>query len=42
MEWWHTLEGRPLAAGDARVAAGRLVLVVPEFSVDIAARLRKR
>ena len=42
VEWWHTLEGRRLMSGEARVEAGRLTLVVPEFSVDVAARVRRR
>jgi hypothetical protein len=42
VEWWHTLEGRRLMSSEARVEAGRLNLVVPEFSVDVAARVRKR
>ena len=42
VEWWHTLEGRRLLSSEAHVEAGQLALVVPEFSVDVAARVRRR
>jgi hypothetical protein len=41
VEWWHTLEGRRLMSSEVRVEAGRLDLVVPEFTVDVAARVRR-
>ena len=41
VEWWDTLTGRRLAAGEATVSGGSLRLEPPDFQVDTAARLKK-
>ena len=42
VEWWDTLEGKRLAATDATVTGGSLLLEPPAFQADIAARLRRK
>lgn len=42
VEWWDTLEGRRLVSSEASCEEGRLVLSVPGFRVDVAARATKR
>ncbi len=41
VEWWDTLAGKRLAAGEATASGGVLQLAPPAFQVDIAARLKK-
>jgi len=41
VEWWDTLTGRRLGAGQATVSGGSLRLEPPDFQVDTAARLKK-
>jgi hypothetical protein len=42
VEWWHTLEGKRLTVAESRLVDGKLNLMVPAFSVDLAARIRKQ
>ena len=42
VDWWDTLSGTRVASGEAIASAGTLPLQAPAFTVDIAARLRKR
>lgn len=42
VEWWDPAAGKPIASAPVTADANSLRLEVPEFSVDIAARLRKR
>ena len=37
VEWWDTLAGKRLAAGEATASGGALQLAPPAFQVDIAA-----
>jgi hypothetical protein len=42
VEWWDTLEGKPVATSEAVATGGALRLEAPGFRTDIAARVRKR
>lgn len=41
VEWWDTLEGKPVASAKVNSAGGALRLEPPAFRVDLAARLRR-
>jgi hypothetical protein len=42
VEWWDPAAGKPISSAQVKADTGSLRLEVPPFSVDIAARLRKR
>ncbi len=42
VEWWHTMEGKVLKATEVKAVGGRMAIDVPEFRVDLAARIRKQ
>jgi hypothetical protein len=42
VEWWDPAAGKPISSGQAMSDAGTLRLEAPPFTVDVAARLRKR
>jgi hypothetical protein len=42
LEWWNTLTGERVGAGEITAESGRLQITPPAFQVDIAGRLKKR
>ncbi|MGO8677086.1 MAG: DUF5060 domain-containing protein [Limisphaerales bacterium] len=42
VQWWDTLEGKPVATTQATCSGGSLQLEPPPFQADIAARLKKK
>ena len=39
MEWWNTSTGEVVRRDTATAASGELILTVPDFSSDVAARV---
>ncbi len=42
VEWWDTLEGRCVAESESDLRDGKILVSVPDFGIDLAARIRRK